>query len=91
MPNTATPETAEDYRFKLSTEFGEPISHVVAWAAIINKIIEEDVQRLPGMTKHEANNVYYQLDLANDQLKEAVERLVSVYHGLTKEEEEEDA
>jgi hypothetical protein len=60
----------------------------VAWAGILNKIIEDDVERVPGMTTHEANNVFYQLDLANDQLKEAVERLDVVYHGLMEEEKQ---
>jgi hypothetical protein len=83
VPNTATPETA--YRLKFDELISEPISHVVAWAGILNKIIEEDVERLPGMTTHEADNVYYQLDLANDQLKEAVERLDARYRELMEE------
>jgi hypothetical protein len=85
MPNTATPKTAADDRVKFDELIGEPISHVVAWAAIINKIIEEDVQCLPGMTTHGADNVYYQLDLANDQLKEAVERLDARYQELVED------
>jgi hypothetical protein len=87
--NTATKAVAIDpnYYMHRHSELEEPLADVVAWAGLLDKIIEHDLSRYPGMSKKELTRLSEELEHINDELKEAVDRLDNLYHERETEEE----
>jgi hypothetical protein len=71
----STPET--DRRFG---DLEEPLADVVAWAGLLDKIVEHDVSRYPALSKKELIRLADELEHVNDELKEAVDRMDNIYH-----------
>jgi hypothetical protein len=64
----------------------EPLADVVAWAGLLDKIIEHDLSRYPEMSKRELSRLAEEFEHVNDELKEAVNRMDSIYHEREEEE-----
>jgi hypothetical protein len=83
MPNATAPETDYHRRFG---DIEEPLADVVAWAGLLDKIIEHDLSRYPEMSKRELSRLAEEFEHVNDELKEAVNRMDSIYHEREEEE-----
>jgi hypothetical protein len=59
--------------------------HAVTWIGLLDKIVV-DLDRLPGMSKREADISLGQLSNVADELKKAIYRLDANYHDERKEE-----
>jgi hypothetical protein len=58
----------------------EPLLDAVAWAGIVDKLVEHDLAYWPRLSQHEMNSVVQQFNFANDGLKEAIAALGDAYH-----------
>jgi hypothetical protein len=87
--NTATKEAviAPDYYMHRHSELEEPPADVVAWAGLLDKIVEHDLSRYPQMSKRELFRLAEEFEHVNDALKDAVDRLDNLYHERETEEE----
>jgi hypothetical protein len=64
----------------------EPLLDALAWAGIIDKLVEHDLSHWPRLSRSEINSVAQQFNFANDGLKEALGAIDDAYHGREAED-----
>ena len=82
MPEATPDDTSANKRDvnRIFCDIEEPLADVVAWAGLLDKIIEHDLSRYPVMSKRELIRLAEEFEHVNDELKEAVNRMDSIYH-----------